>query len=147
MTRKEIYRARKQSIRDFFEHFTDERLVWLREHARREKLSYHSCCCFIGIANADHALQASGIDAGKFAWGIHLTTARQLKGAEDAERAFYELGVTSKEENLILFNPPPNWRDMDARRRRILVPMVKAEIRRRERLRAQEKENVELQVV
>ncbi|MCI0526562.1 MAG: hypothetical protein L0Y56_03795, partial [Nitrospira sp.] len=39
------------------QHYSDEKLAALLAHARDGKLAYHSCCCFIGIATADHALR------------------------------------------------------------------------------------------
>lgn len=46
----------KKPIREFMQkHYTDERLAQLLAHAQDGKLSYWSCCCFIGIPTAVHS--------------------------------------------------------------------------------------------
>lgn len=78
---------RKQHIRAFMQaHYTDERLAMLLAHARDGKLSYISCCCFIGIANADHALRGRSDEGGS-----HLRDARMYPGAIAAEGSFLHL--------------------------------------------------------
>lgn len=121
-------KANKQTIREFmYEHYTDERLVMLLAHAQSGRLTFHSCCCFIGIATADHALRSDGWDAdGSSIHNSHIATARQLPGAARAEQAFLSLGYRREDED---FGPM-----MEARRRvRRLIPIIKAEIRRRDR--------------
>jgi hypothetical protein len=40
----------KQALRAFMQqHYTDERLAMLLAHAESGKLSFTSCCCFIGV--------------------------------------------------------------------------------------------------
>lgn len=118
-------RQAKHDIRAFFIHYTDERLVALLAHARDGKLHYVSCCCFIGIATADHALRERncvGDEAG------HYWRAQDLPGAFEAERAFYLLG----KKNFSLLD--------NALRTRLIIPLIRAEMRRRELARATETE-------
>ncbi len=108
---------RKQYIRAFMRaHYTDERLAQLLAHAEDEKLSYTSCCCFIGIVTADHALRsdhrASMWDAGP---QDHYRRAQKLDFERRAENAYQ--GLASLEG--------------DPKRRRILIPIIRAEMRRR----------------
>lgn len=109
----------KKPIRAFMQtHYTDERLAQLLCHTRDGKLSYWSCCCFIGIANSNHALQVNlfetekaGVETG------HYLLSRKLQGAHEAESAYNMVG---------LFDA-----DSDGTRRRILIPMIRAEMKRR----------------
>lgn len=106
------HRERKQAIRDFMqEHYTDERLAWLLAHARAGKLAYDSCCCFVGIPQAPHALKGSGERGGSLHYGGFR---RSL-----AEEAFLCID---------------RFKFEDEGRRRILIPMIRAEMRRRARL-------------
>ena len=85
------HKLRKLEIREFMrKHYTDERLAMLLAHARDGKLNFSSCCCFIGIATADHALRSEDLNGLS---SKHLKLARELKGAEKAEIAFLELGL------------------------------------------------------
>lgn len=115
---------RKRHIRSFLRaHYSDEKLAALLAHAQDGKLSFCSCCCFIGIPTADHALRgwdASTNDAG------HLNAAHFLSGATMAEQAF-----------CLLVPRDQGYSVKDIGRRRILIPMVKAEMRRRAALRAE----------
>lgn len=121
---------RKQHIRAFMQaHYTDERLAQLLAHAQDGKLAFHSCCCFIGVATADHALRGYRFkDFRERADGLlgiderHYILAESLPGAQEAEHAFDGLS---------------DWHgsEYDAARRRILIPMIRAEQRRRERAR------------
>lgn len=108
----------KAAIHSFMrENYTDERLAWLLAHAEEGKLAYMSCCCFIGIVTADHALRGYSI------WGAggntHYHKALVLPGAREADVAFALLG---------------KGYNGDAARRRILIPMIRAEMRRRSRV-------------
>jgi hypothetical protein len=121
-------REAKQGVRTFLrEHYTDERLAMLLAHAQDGKLSYVSCCCFVGIVTANHALRDITQDMGD-----HYDEAKKLPGAEKAELAYLELWNSKA-------YPEANRRSCavsDEIRRRTLIPIVKAEIRRRERLAA-----------
>lgn len=115
---------RKGHIRAFMQaHYTDERLAQLLCHAKDGKLAYNSCCCFIGIPTANHPLQPAYKqqleDVGGFVCGtIHSRWSRlHLMGAAMAEKAFQNIGFG------------------DESMRRILIPMVRAEMKRRELLR------------
>jgi hypothetical protein len=110
----------KTHLRSFMRnHYSDERLAWLLAHARAGKLAYDSCCCFVGIVTATHALkQHVNIDL----CGVqqdHYQQAQFLPGAHLAERAYFHLGSG----------------EGDPCRRRIIIPMIRAEQRRRERAR------------
>jgi hypothetical protein len=116
----------KHAIRVFLRTaYTDERLAWLLAHARSGKLSYHSCCCLVGVATADHRLEgrtpASALPAS------HYALAKRFVGAPEAELAYRHLGLVA----------PRCAVSADEERRRRLIPMIRAEMRRREWLRAQ----------
>lgn len=115
--------GRKQHIRAFMRSaYTDERLAQLLAHAQDGKLEYSSCCCFVGIPTANHSLQSayrcitnpSGHDD-------HLTDAHRLRGAWEAEEAF------------LYISPVTGDKPRHDARIRILIPMIRAEQRRRER--------------
>lgn len=124
---------RKKHIRAFFVHYTDERLAALLAHAQDGKLSYLSCCCFIGVATADHALY--GERSSEFLEHLngfelispepHYDRAQELPGASAAEEAFAALV-----QNLACATQA----QADTITRRILIPMIRAEMRRRDRL-------------
>jgi hypothetical protein len=111
----------KRAIRIFLRTaYTDERLTWLLAHARSGKLSYQSCCCLVGAVTADHPLTGR-VSARQIARSPHYAAARMFMGAREAEWAFYQLGFIRRP-----------WRfASDEFRRRRLVPMLLAEIRRR----------------
>lgn len=111
----------KQGIRAFWPNYSDERLAWLLAHARSGNLSFYSCCCFIGVATADHALRSSGEP---HTGSEHLSVAHAMLAADDAETAFCTLAAR--------FSSCGGNSDDEQRRRRI-IPMIKAEMRRRER--------------
>jgi hypothetical protein len=114
-------RENKQAIRRFMrENYTDERLAMLLAHARDGKLMYDSCCCFIGIPTAKHALATkvngqSTYAIGTSEWDHWIMVSRRLPNALTVEYAYKRLG-----------------RD-DTDRRKILIPIIRAEMRRRER--------------
>jgi hypothetical protein len=117
------FRARKQAIRNFMQaHYTDERLAMLLAHAQQGKLAYVSCCCFIGIPTADHPLCEKRVD---------YTQPHYIRALLSIGQAppYAELGPT------------------DVERRRILIPMVRAEVRRRDKLRSLVVETATLQSV
>ena len=128
------HKQNKQAIREFMQdHYTDERLAMLLAHAQDGKLAYGSCCCFIGIPTVDHpALVGHG-----FPITLHAAKARLQwpLTAPAAEFAFFQLAPGLESHHVA----------SDAKRRRILIPMIRAEMRRRERLalRATLKEELE----
>lgn len=114
-------RQNRQAIRSFMRlNYSDERLAMLLAHTQSGRLDFTSCCCFIGIATADHALQGEG----EFLSFDHTNLARMLPLGGAAELAFLSLADelpegTTEERNVV--------------RRRRLIPIIKAEIRRRDR--------------
>jgi hypothetical protein len=119
---QERLRGHKEVMREFMRmHYTDERLVWLLAHAQSGKLAFNSCCCFIGIVTADHALRGEQQGPPHPMEWAHYEKAKWLPGAEEAEYAFMQISDRGM------------YRDRNAARRRILIAMVKAEIRVRER--------------
>jgi hypothetical protein len=122
----------KRHIRAFMQlAYTDERLTWLLAHARSGKLSYHSCCCFVGIVTATHKLRGAyalrlgdpsvdHYELAKLKWG---------SAASWAELGFLGLG------NPRGFRLSMGDGDDDARRRRVIIPMILAEQRRRDQVR------------
>jgi hypothetical protein len=115
----------KEILRTFMrEHYTDERLAMLLEHAQSGRLRFISCCCFIGVATADHPLVGFSV----YLNDTHYIAAQQLSGAYDAETAYRRLGAASLEER-------------EAMRRRRIIPIIRAEMRRRDRL-ARKAENL-----
>jgi len=123
----------KQHIRAFMQaHYTDERLAQLLAHAQDGKLAFDSCCCFIGATTAQHSLQPSRQTTGyQEGWvsvdgqsEIHTALARVSEMAVKAETAFCHLTTELNDDSR-----------GDSVRRRILIPMIRAEMRRRERAR------------
>lgn len=112
----------KRPLRAFLKLYPDDRLAALLAHAQDGKLAYNSCCCFIGSINADHALQGHGKHL-----TLHGNDAMRIHGAVDAERAYAYL-------------PLEAWRGLlpdssDEFRRHFIIPLIRAEMRIRERSR------------
>jgi hypothetical protein len=112
----------KKAIRAFFPNYTTERLAAYLAHAQDGKVFYTSCCCFVGGATADHALQGR-CDTNDY---THYRAAKLLPGADRAEAAFFDLGRPQYKYPIA----PDSLKD-DFQRRRVLIPMMKAELRRR----------------
>lgn len=114
--------GRKQVIRNFMRtNYTDERLAMLLAHAKDGKLGFFSCCCFVGVSSATHALR-SDINRDL---GTHGPLFVSIDGGIEASNAY---GCLWKHANR---------RDdyaKDAERRRILIPMIRAEMKRRDSL-------------
>jgi len=122
------HRAKKQAIRSFLQnHYTDERLTMLLAHAQSGRLEMYSCCCFIGTLTADHALRGKGTITSD-----HLQVARLLSGASEAETAFGLLCENGAKVGFYNHSEQSN-----AKRRRILIPIIRAEMRRRDTARKQ----------
>jgi len=118
---------RKRHIRAFMQaHYTDERLAQLLAHAQDGKLGFISCCCFVGIATADHALRG-----GDESIGEHYGDAMEFVGAQEAEDSYnhlYRIGGRGL-----------NWAETAERnslRRRVLIAMIRTEMKRRAALAA-----------
>jgi hypothetical protein len=118
-------RRGKHAIRQFLRNaYGDERLAWLLAHTRNGKLAYQSCCCLIGVATADHALQNKA-DVNRPA-AAHYHLARKFAGAIEAEQAYWELGYLGRSRSA---------QSSDELRRRRLIPLILSEMRRRQRVR------------
>jgi hypothetical protein len=103
------------------EQYSDEKLAALLAHAEDGKLSFGSCCCFIGVATATHALQGYNyIEAYGTSLEDHLKLARKLPFAHDAEDEFLALGGRDRE------------------RQKAIIPLIRAEIARRDSLKLTE---------
>lgn len=114
---------RRRHIRAFMrEHYTDEHLAALLAHMRDGKFSFYSCCCFIGIPTADHALRSET----EYRGVPHYVEAKRLRGAALVEIALAEIG-----SNAVIHAEDDN--DLICR---FLLPIVRAEMRRRDRERA-----------
>lgn len=119
----------KQPIRDFMQkHYTDARLAELLAHAQDGKLEFHSCCCFVGAATATHALK--GYVQGDVG-DDHYFESKYLSGAYWAEKAFRHL-CPQDADNSQFSSPTKEVSDM---RRRVLIPLIRAEMWRRAKLR------------
>jgi uncharacterized repeat protein (TIGR03803 family) len=111
-------RGNKQICRDFLRSaYNDERLAMLLAHAQSGKLVYHSCCCFAGVSDARHNLRVS-IDRD---WEGHDEHLRGPKA--DISDAYCSLAPDSDSFD----------KEADAKRRRLIVPIIRAEMRRRDR--------------
>ena len=125
-------RMNKQAIRVFLrtEVWTDEKLCALLAHAQ-DKLSIWSCCCLIGTANADHALKGRQLFGSTTweGWG-HYGKAICLPLAQQAQEAFCALGGNPL--SIPTTADPPF---ADEKRRRLIRPIIRAELRRRQRIR------------
>jgi hypothetical protein len=124
-----IFKHYKCDIRAFLQTYPADRLADLLAHAQDGKLSYRSCCCLIGVATADHPLRGRIEHIPHFAGiaGIaqHYASAIKLPGAVNADYAYCHIAERHNGQTGI---------EQDALRRRILIPMVLAEFRRRDRL-------------
>jgi hypothetical protein len=107
----------EQIITQFLQtQYSDERLAMLLAHAEDGKLAYYSCCCFAGVPTATHALQG------------------------DYKEVAFNVGISDHE-----YHPDWNWdtREVMSRayahfaltdelRRAKLIPLIEAEMARRE---------------
>lgn len=115
-------------LTDFMrKHYTDEKLAALLAHAEDEKLSYFSCCCFIGVSTADHALRCFGEYVGSInnSGEDHYDTAYRTNDGDLADIAYCNLAATDEEDDL----------KADAERRERIIPLIKAEMNRRQCIR------------
>lgn len=122
----EELRQHKQILRRALrEHFPDAKLTQLVDHARSGKLAYTTCCCFVGILTADHKDGQLRGTLSRIPDKGHLDEARRLLGRPwvDIEHAFCQLGY--------LRGAPRRVNDV---RRRRIIPIILAEIKRRSRM-------------
>lgn len=125
----------KAPIRQFLrQHYSDDKLAQLLAHARSGQLAYHSCCCFIGTVTAKGKLRPydakSSYDWSADRHAQHYDKAKDLEGAWDAEKAFCKLVTTDHLTFIQLANG-----DYDSERRRLLIPILRAEQWRRQHIR------------
>lgn len=126
----------KQQIRSFIrEHYTDQRLVEVLAFAQDGKFEFNSCCCLIGAATADE-LGHRGVAKNV---GQHYELAGLLSGAEQAEYSFCNLGFAGGHS--FIGGPIKNLR------KRRIIPILRAEIRRRERIKNKREERLDLRLV
>ena len=92
--------------------YSDERLAMLLAHAQEGRLQHHSCCCFAGIPSVTHSLVAG--------WCAHPE--------KDPE---YDISVSYAYNRLAYTNGLIE--NDDEVRRRLIIPMIRAEIKRRDR--------------
>jgi hypothetical protein len=134
-------RQNKATIRAFMRaNYTDGKLIELLEHARSGKLAFYSCCCFIGVPTADHELQPSSIVGAQHSREKHYGKAVMLPGAKVAEEAYRLLSPYAHDGS-----PIDYYRESDPLRRRILIPMILAEIRRRRMAQSETPATVEVE--
>ena len=124
----------KGHIRAFLKLYPDDRLAALLAHAQDGKLSFLSCCCLVGSINAPHALQGS--DYNPYT-ARHVIEARLLPGATLAEIAYNRI-AWARPELLDL------GRGGDPLRLRRLIPMIRSEMRLRDRIQEQARQESEL---
>lgn len=127
--RQEQLHNAKGEIRPFLAaHYSDFALARLLVSARDGTLRFNSCCCFIGQAALAHTESVFDSDTRRIHGVAHYNHAKAfLRGAIGAEQAYLKLGYEK------------HWFDCSAKhrdslRRRRLIPILKAEIRRRMRL-------------
>lgn len=111
----------EQIISDFMQkHYTDERLAALLAHAEDGKLAFVSCCCFAGIPTANHALRGENLSP---SWLYDY----EMEHAEPKDYPWF--GMSDSFAALGVY---------DTERRAKLIPLIKAEVRRRGALQSQE---------
>jgi hypothetical protein len=122
----------KAIIRDFMRaHYTDERLAQLYAHAKDGRLLYASCCCFVGIINAPHALSS------ETRWDVYQRSVSEYHAqALHVDEVKAQIPAARVAESAYLLLADHVDASDDATRCRLLVPMIRAEMRRRERLSA-----------
>ena len=125
------FKKAKKICRDFLRtNYSDERLAMLLAHAQSGKLAYNSCCCLVGVSTAKHALRSD--------WSMvradhHGVTHGMLPGGKRVSDAYMRL----KHDYLPLkpYHEEGGLDEYDPQRQRILIPMIRAEMKRRENLR------------
>ncbi len=111
-----ILEAKKTARAFLREQYSDTNLTKALDHMRAGNFSFTSCCCFIGLVTADHALRNYTM-----IWQVnHYYAAKCRPGADAAEAAVAVLG--RKSQSAAIYD--------DLLRRR-LIPMILFEIKRR----------------
>lgn len=123
MTNAMIKKEQRKVVRAFMQqHYTDGMLAALLAHMRDGKFSFFSCCCFIGIPTADHPLQSRSM----YGAAQHYHRAHRLRGASQAEDALAKVAEANNDDETM--------GQRDARVYTFLLPIVRAEMRRRDRV-------------
>jgi hypothetical protein len=107
--------------------YTDERLAMLLAHAEDGKLAYVSCCCLTGITTADHPPRGKMSMMGVML-NQHWRDSKDADGWLEVDDAYHAFGMDA--DGRLMDND-------DELRRMRLIPLIKAEISRRESLRTQ----------
>ena len=113
--------------------YTDERLAMLLAHAEDGKLAFFSCCCLVGVSTAEHSLR--GRTENVRDWNDHGATFGDVPMGDEVSKAFNALASSFEFDS---------W---DAERRARLIPLIKAEMSRRESIRTQPEDSHELAMV
>lgn len=123
-------KSNEQILTEYMQnHYSDEKLAALLAHAEDDKLSYLSCCCFVGIPTADHALQGKLEDTSGEYPSLHMFRARQTPEGLLADAAYCALG------------------SLDEDRRAKLIPLIKQEMKRRDDLKSESPQVIESQEI
>lgn len=119
----------EQILTDFMQrHYSDEQLAALLAHAEDGKLAFNSCCCFIGFPTRDHVgfaedeQRIEGESYERLHEWHHCIARETLAEAKAAEFAFSGLSEIAE------IGPRA-----DAERREKLIPLIRAEMERRDR--------------
>lgn len=116
--------------------YTDEKLAALLAHAEDGRLSHYSCCCLAGVPSATHALRGrdeTPLGATSWTHGAYHPETNQKRAASGA---FNQLAYDAPEGR-------PSEQEQDAIRRTKLIPLIKAEMARREQGRSVESPSLE----
>ena len=82
--------------------YSDQHLLSLIAHMEDKKFDFYSCCCFIGIPTATHALQGKNNHYRSDSLeGLHYQAARRLFGAIEAEQEVYGLVINGNQGLLL----------------------------------------------
>lgn len=119
------------------QNYSDQKLAELLAFAEDGKLSYSSCCCFVGVPTANHSLMSMA-DAASASDCDHYQSAIAIPEAPVAERAFRTLAVDSADGSS---------EERDAERRARLIPLIYAEIKRRDDLKSESPQVIENQIL
>src|SRR5437879_3754341 len=119
------FRKQKHAVRQWLKFYSDERLAALLAHAQSGRLAFQSCCCLVGSLTADHPLCGQWVNGDNIKRTHYKEVVKYLWAAH-AEIAYRAWG---KPEVIV----PLDLRD--ERRRRILIPIIRAQFKLRSRRR------------
>lgn len=125
----------EEIISDFLRtSYSDEQLAALLAHAEDGKLAFDSCCCLIGIPTADHALQGRTSAFENYLDGHYHLAKYGVADADKTKHMEPLLGIALVENAFLKLAPLHT--DDDIRNAK-LIPLIRAEIERRERERTE----------